>query len=254
MIYYRHYLHDDSHIQLFHLYGDGLVPMWSDKWVSTVLSQLRSDVDVVTKHKQIPHLIPRLSPLCPTWERAWNGFTVLVRGLHALSQPLESPIHDMTYRRYLFCLRIKFCHYTPPYITHNILWRITENLIRMKFTSYDYLLTTFVPVPRFLRHLICIDTSFCQIISSFFESMMTSCYCWSTLAKSDWLMQPYSLVPRPFPPPVCWKWWLAVCLSLDVFMSVLEWQRVILEDGCHHTIVWQRYCRMLTFRTCKPHP
>ena len=33
-----------------------------------------------------------------------------------------------------------------------------------------------------------------------------------------------------------------------MFVSVLERQRAILEDGCHHTVVWQRYCRKLTFR------
>ena len=39
-----------------------------------------------------------------------------------------------------------------------------------------------------------------------------------------------------------------------MFVSVLERQRAILEDGCDHTVVWQRYCRKLTFRACKPCP
>ena len=34
-------------------------------------------------------------------------------------------------------------------------------------------------------------------------------------------------------------------------VSVLERQRAILEDGCHHTVVWQRYCRKLTLRACR---
>ena len=32
-----------------------------------------------------------------------------------------------------------------------------------------------------------------------------------------------------------------------MFVSVLERQRAILEDGYHHTVVWQRDCRKLTF-------
>ena len=28
-----------------------------------------------------------------------------------------------------------------------------------------------------------------------------------------------------------------------MFVSVVERQRALLEDGCHHTVVWQRYCR-----------
>ena len=39
-----------------------------------------------------------------------------------------------------------------------------------------------------------------------------------------------------------------------MFVSVLERQRAILEDGCHHTVVWQRYCRKLTFQACRPLP
>ena len=35
-----------------------------------------------------------------------------------------------------------------------------------------------------------------------------------------------------------------------MFVSVLERQRAILEDGCHPTVVWQRYCRKLTFQAC----
>ena len=35
-------------------------------------------------------------------------------------------------------------------------------------------------------------------------------------------------------------------------VSVLERQRAILEDGYHHTVVWQRYCRKLTFWGCRP--
>ena len=36
-----------------------------------------------------------------------------------------------------------------------------------------------------------------------------------------------------------------------MFVSELERQRAILEDGqCHHTVVWQRYCGKLTFRAC----
>ena len=38
--------------------------------------------------------------------------------------------------------------------------------------------------------------------------------------------------------------WLFVCVKLTgVGVSVLERQRAILEDGCHHTVVWQRYCK-----------
>ena len=34
-------------------------------------------------------------------------------------------------------------------------------------------------------------------------------------------------------------------------MSVLERQRAFLEDRCHHTVVWQRFCRTeFTFRAC----
>ena len=39
-----------------------------------------------------------------------------------------------------------------------------------------------------------------------------------------------------------------------MFVSVLERQRAILEDGYHHTVVWQRYCRKLTFWACRPRP
>ena len=39
-----------------------------------------------------------------------------------------------------------------------------------------------------------------------------------------------------------------------MFVSVVERQRALLEDGCHHTVVWQRYCRKLTFRACRPQP
>ena len=39
-----------------------------------------------------------------------------------------------------------------------------------------------------------------------------------------------------------------------MLVSILESQRTILEDGHHHTVVWQRYCRKLTFRACRPHP
>ena len=28
-----------------------------------------------------------------------------------------------------------------------------------------------------------------------------------------------------------------------MFVSILERQTAILEDGCHHKVVWQRYCR-----------
>ena len=35
------------------------------------------------------------------------------------------------------------------------------------------------------------------------------------------------------------------------FVSVLERQRAFLEDRCHHTVVWQRFCRTeFTFRPC----
>ena len=30
---------------------------------------------------------------------------------------------------------------------------------------------------------------------------------------------------------------------VNIFVSVLERQKAIMEDGCHHTVVWQRYCR-----------
>ena len=36
-----------------------------------------------------------------------------------------------------------------------------------------------------------------------------------------------------------------------MFVSVLERQRAILEDKCHHKVVWQRYCRKLTFWACR---
>ena len=39
-----------------------------------------------------------------------------------------------------------------------------------------------------------------------------------------------------------------------MFVSVLERQRAILEDGYHHTVVWQRYCRKLTLWAYRPHP
>ena len=32
-----------------------------------------------------------------------------------------------------------------------------------------------------------------------------------------------------------------------MFVSVLEGQKAILEDRRHHTVVWQRYCRKVTF-------
>ena len=32
-----------------------------------------------------------------------------------------------------------------------------------------------------------------------------------------------------------------------MFVSVLGRQRAILEDRYHHTVVWQKYCRKLTF-------
>ena len=37
-----------------------------------------------------------------------------------------------------------------------------------------------------------------------------------------------------------------------MFVSVLERQNAILEDKYHHTIVWQRYCRKLTFGLVGP--
>ena len=71
-----------------------------------------------------------------------------------------------------------------------------------------------------------------------------------------------------------WMWWLAIHTASDgklggawergyvqslpewawTFVSVVERQRAILEDGHHHTAVWQRYCRKLTFRACRPRP
>ena len=39
-----------------------------------------------------------------------------------------------------------------------------------------------------------------------------------------------------------------------MFVSVRERQRAILEDRCHHTVVWKRYSRKLTFRACRPPP
>ena len=39
-----------------------------------------------------------------------------------------------------------------------------------------------------------------------------------------------------------------------MFMSVVKRQRTILEDGYHHTVIWQRYCRKLTFQACRPCP
>ena len=39
-----------------------------------------------------------------------------------------------------------------------------------------------------------------------------------------------------------------------MFVSVLERQRAILEDECHYTVVWQRYCRKPTNWACRPHP
>ena len=35
--------------------------------------------------------------------------------------------------------------------------------------------------------------------------------------------------------------------STYMFVSVLERQRAILEYRHHHTVVWQRYCRKVTF-------
>ena len=36
-----------------------------------------------------------------------------------------------------------------------------------------------------------------------------------------------------------------------MFVSVLDRQRAILEDGCHHTVLWQL---MVTLWACRPHP
>ena len=33
-----------------------------------------------------------------------------------------------------------------------------------------------------------------------------------------------------------------------MFVSVLERHKAILEDGCYHKVVWQMYCREVTFR------
>ena len=35
-----------------------------------------------------------------------------------------------------------------------------------------------------------------------------------------------------------------------MFVSVIERLRAILEDGRHHTVVWQRYCKK---SGCRPH-
>ena len=37
-----------------------------------------------------------------------------------------------------------------------------------------------------------------------------------------------------------------------MFVSVLERQRDGLEDGCHHTVVWQRYVESLRFGLVGP--
>ena len=37
-----------------------------------------------------------------------------------------------------------------------------------------------------------------------------------------------------------------------MFVSVLERQRAILEDGCHHTVVWQKYCRKVILGIVDP--
>ena len=45
---------------------------------------------------------------------------------------------------------------------------------------------------------------------------------------------------------------MAICKACGSrFVSVLERQRAFLEDRCHHTVVWQRFCRTeFTFRAC----
>jgi len=43
-------------------------------------------------------------------------------------------------------------------------------------------------------------------------------------------------------------------VGMDVCEYMLKWQRAILEDRCHHTVVWEKYCRKLTFRDCRPCP
>ena len=45
---------------------------------------------------------------------------------------------------------------------------------------------------------------------------------------------------------VPFMWPTALCSGL-VTLSYGERQGTILEDGYHHTVVWQRYCRKLTF-------
>ena len=37
-----------------------------------------------------------------------------------------------------------------------------------------------------------------------------------------------------------------------MFLSVLERVRAILDDGCHHTVVWKRYCTKVMFRASPP--
>ena len=37
-----------------------------------------------------------------------------------------------------------------------------------------------------------------------------------------------------------------------MFLTVLERPRAILEDGYHHTVVWQRHCRKVTFGLVGP--
>ena len=55
-----------------------------------------------------------------------------------------------------------------------------------------------------------------------------------------------------------WMWWLAifVCKTCSSgFECLWVWwkSRVlsILEDGCHHTVAWQRYCRKVTIQVCR---
>ena len=47
---------------------------------------------------------------------------------------------------------------------------------------------------------------------------------------------------------------MAICVCKACgsgFVSVLERQGAFLEDRCHHTVVWQRFCRTeFTFQTC----
>ena len=63
-------------------------------------------------------------------------------------------------------------------------------------------------------------------------------------------------VPFMWPVALIMVWWHFHVAGLNfekiLTLKIIKRQRAIPEDGCHHTVVWQRYCRKLTFRLVGP--